>query len=121
MLLFIKNTGDIMRIGIIGSENLNISVDRFIPPYTSYVLTGDGDGINKNVEKYANEHNLPIKIFRPNFQKFGQNALTIRNKHLSVQAEMLVIIWDGKSNILRTTIEYAKNIRKPLKVFLIKN
>lgn len=110
-----------MRVGIIGSENLNISVDRFIPPYASYILTGDDEGVNKNVEKYAREHNLPVNVFKPDFQRFGQNAQIIRNKHLSVQAEMVIIIWDGKSNILKTTIEYAKNIRKQIKVFLIKN
>ena len=110
-----------MRVGIIGSENLNVSVDRFIPPFASYILTIDGDGINKNIEKYAREHNLPVNVFKPDFQKFGQNAPIIRNKHLSVQAEMLIVVWDGNSNILKTTIEYAKNIRKPIKVFLIKN
>jgi hypothetical protein len=110
-----------MRIGIMGSENLNISVDKFIPSYASYILTGDGEGINKNVEQYARERNLPVNVFKPNFEKFGQNARLIRNKHLSVQAEMVIIIWDGKSNMLRETIEYAKNIRKQLKVFLIKN
>ncbi|MDR1628506.1 MAG: hypothetical protein LBR79_07040 [Oscillospiraceae bacterium] len=110
-----------MRIGIMGSENLNISVDKFVPQYASYILTIDGEGINKNVEQYAREHNLPINIFKPDFQKFGQNAELIRNKHLSVQSEMIIIVWDGKSEMLRATIEYAKNIRKRLKVFLIKN
>ena len=110
-----------MQVGIIGSENLNISVDKFIPSDASYILTGDGEGINKSVEKYARERNLPVRVFKPDFQKFGKNAEAIRNKHLSVQADRLIIIWDGKSDILKTTIEYAKSIRKQIRVFLIKS
>ena len=110
-----------MVVGIIGSENLDMPIDSFIPPYASCILTGDGEGINKNVEKYAIEHNLPCKVFRPDFQRFGQNARAIRNKHLSIQAQMMIIIWDGKSEILKSTIEYAKNVKKKIKVFLVKN
>ena len=78
------------------------------------IVSGGARGADILGEKYASENNLPVKIFKPDWDyidvpkykikknKFGKlynvGAGFERNEEMAKYADALIAIWDGKSN-----------------------
>ena len=61
------------------------------------VVSGGARGVDKLGEIYASRFNLPIFIFKANWDKHGKKAGILRNIEMARNAEALLAIWDGKS------------------------
>lgn len=61
------------------------------------IVSGTARGADKFGENYAKEMLLPIKRFKPDWDKFGKSAGMIRNRQMADYATHLILIWDGKS------------------------
>ena len=78
------------------------------------VVSGTANGVDKLGEQYANENNIPIKRFVPNWKGLGKKAGFVRNRQMGDYAKenngILVAFWDKQSKGTKGMIDYAKKI-----------
>lgn len=86
--------------------------------FITEVVSGGAKGVDQLGEKYAQRHQIPIKKFLPDWNKFGRRAGPLRNTQMGDYAQALIAIWDGHSRGTKNMIEYAT--KKGLKVFIYK-
>ena len=80
------------------------------------IISGGATGADALAERYAKDNNLPLAIFRANWEKHGKAAGPIRNQIIIENCEQLVAFWDGQSKGTSHTIKTAKAKGKPTKV-----
>lgn len=94
-----------MTIAVVGSRGFN-DYDRlsdFLDTLDAFcaitgISTGDADGADALARRYAAEHNLPLQIFTPEWDRFGKRAAFIRNEKIWEAADAEgVAFWDGSS------------------------
>lgn len=76
----------------------------------STVISGGAKGADALGERYADEMNLNLKIFRADWEKNGRAAGPIRNRKMAENAEALIALWDGKSRGTKNMIETATKL-----------
>ena len=95
---------------------LKETLDNFQQEYGNIteVVSGGARGSDKLGEQYANENNIPIKRFVPDWQGLGKKAGHVRNRQMGDYAKeysgMLVAFWDKQSRGTKGMIEYANKI-----------
>ena len=96
---------------------LKETLDSFQQEYGNIteLVSGTAKGADKLGEKYANENNIPIKRFIPDWEGLGKKAGFVRNRQMGDYAKkhngMLVAFWDGESKGTKGMISYAKQIQ----------
>lgn len=94
-------------------------VDKFLSTYPSdsiEIVSGNARGADKLGERYAKEHNLPVKLFPANWDKYGKRAGYLRNQEMADYANMLIAFWDRKSKGTNHMINIAKKAGLIVKV-----
>lgn len=117
-----------MKIGIVGSrlftdykkfkEELLTWIEKDDNNIISSIISGNCNGSDKMAEKYAEEYNIPILIFKPNWKEFGRSAGPIRNSEIVNNSDHIIAFvskdsvgtWDtinkaNKQNISVTIIK----------------
>ena len=72
------------------------------------IVSGNARGADKLGERYAKEHNLPVKLFPANWDKYGKRAGYLRNQEMANYSDMLIAFWDEKSKGTKHLIDIAK-------------
>lgn len=72
------------------------------------IVSGNARGADKLGERYAKEHNLPVKLFPANWDKYGKSAGYLRNQEMANYADVLIAFWDEKSKGTKHMIDIAK-------------
>ena len=108
-----------MRVAIVGSRDLSVDIEKYIPENTTEIVSGGARGIDTLAERWADQHNIPKLILKPDYDNYGRSAPIRRNKTIVSAADMVVAIWDGKSRGTKFTIDYAKKCGIPVKIVLI--
>ena len=72
------------------------------------IVSGNARGADKLGERYAKEHNLPVKLFPANWDKYGKQAGYLRNQEMANYADVLIAFWDEKSKGTKHMIDIAK-------------
>jgi hypothetical protein len=101
--------------GITDYNKLKEAVDRCGFVITE-VVSGGARGVDQMGERWAREHNIPIKQFIPDWNKHGKAAGLIRNVEMSNYAEAVIVLWDGSSRGSKHMYDTA--IKKGLTVHL---
>ena len=107
-----------MKIAIIGSRNLQIEIDNYIPKGATEIITGGARGIDTLAYRYAQKHNIPCRIYPPIYEIYGRSAPIIRNKQIVENSDIVIAFWDGVSRGTKFTIDYAKKTNKKVEVHL---
>ncbi len=108
-----------MKIAVVGSRNfqdytlLKNTLKNFD---INQIISGGARGADTLAEDYAREKHIPVKIFYPDWQKFGKAAGFIRNKDIVKNSDMVIAFWDGQSRGTRSSIELAKQYGKNVKI-----
>lgn len=106
-----------MRIIIAGGRNfkdyelLKHECDKIISTYNiknPEIISGNAKGADLLGEKYADENNLTVHHFLPNWFKYGRSAGIRRNKQMAENSDMLIAFWDGKSKGTKNMINQAE-------------
>jgi hypothetical protein len=61
------------------------------------IVSGAARGADKLGERYAKEHDLPIKQFPADWNNYGKQAGYLRNKQMAEYATHCICFWDGIS------------------------
>ena len=111
-----------MKVIVAGGRDFNDykllkeTLDNFQQEYGNIteVVSGTAKGSDKLGEQYANENNIPIKRFVPDWEGLGKKAGHVRNRKMGDYAKehngMLAAFWDKQSRGTKGMIDYAKNI-----------
>lgn len=94
-----------MKLVIAGSRGLNPQVSEIeqyisvnsITGITEIVSGGCGNSPDMSAIGYARLHNIPYKIFKPDWDANGLAAGPMRNREMAEYGDALLLIWDGKS------------------------
>jgi len=109
-----------MKILIAGSRSIrSFELDKYIPENTECIISGGAEGIDALAEEYADKKKIEKLILRPNYDIYGRAAPIKRSYDMVDIADKIIIIWDGKSNGTRRTIQYAKRRGKDLTVITV--
>lgn len=80
------------------------------------VVSGTCKGVDKLGEAWAKANGIPIKEFKPDWDRHGLAAGPIRNREMAKYADALIALWDGKSKGTKNMIEEARE--RGLKVYV---
>ena len=113
-----------MKLAVIGSRDFNDYatlvkfIDQLRKEYNiTHIVSGGANGADKLSEKYARENNIPIEIYRPDWERFGKSAGYIRNTDIWNHSDMGVAFWDGESKGTSHSFKIAKSQGKKLFIF----
>lgn len=108
-----------MKVAIIGSRDLEVNIEKYVPYGTTVIISGGARGIDSMAEKFADDNNIKKIIFKPDYEKYGRRAPLLRDKLIVDEAELIIAIWDGKSLGTKFTIDYARKKSKKIEVFIV--
>jgi len=114
--------GLIMITAVIGSRNftdykLLESTLESLPEITQ-IVSGGAKGADSLAKTYAEQHQLPLVIFKPDWKQYGKGAGIVRNRQIIDAAQMVVAFWDGVSKGTASSLALAK--AKGIPVHIIK-
>ena len=78
------------------------------------IVSGGCRGTDKLAEKYAQEKNIPVKTYIPNWKKYGKAAGPIRNDLIIENSDKVIAFWDQVSKGNLSSINLAKQMNKEL-------
>ena len=102
-----------MKLIVVGSRSIeNFDLSKYISKEVSLIISGGAKGVDTLAEKYADKHGISKLILRPNYNLYEKAAPILRNKQMVEICDSVLIVWDGKSNGTKYTIDYAKKCGK---------
>jgi len=78
----------------------------------THIISGGATGTDTLAERYSNEHNIPITIIKPDWNRYGKSAGPIRNRKIVEQSDVIIAFWDYKSRGTKSTIDICKELNK---------
>lgn len=105
------------KILVAGSRKINNQefvfriLDKHLKKYTSSIesiITGGAIGVDRLAMRWAKLRGFEYETYYPEFEKYGKKAPIIRNKIMVHFADIVIVIWDGKSKGSLSTINFAK-------------
>ena len=110
-----------MKIGVVGSrtfddyklltDTLEALVDNI-----EVIVSGGANGADKLAAKYAQNKNINLIEFLPQWQLHGRSAGIIRNRSIVQESDMILAFWDGLSKGTANTISRARKAGKTVRV-----
>lgn len=110
-----------MKIAIIGSRTFN-DFELLSNTVKSYcynneilpkiIVSGGAQGADTLAERFADENQLEMKIFYPNWEVLGKDACSARNTEIVEFADIVFAFWDGKSPGTNDSISKTKKLGK---------
>jgi len=97
-------------------QQLLLAISRIDWTITS-IVCGGARGVDSLGKKYADNNNIPIKFFIPDWARFSKGAGFIRNVSMAKNADALIALWDGKSRGTKHMIDTAKDHN--LRIFIL--
>ena len=77
------------------------------------IISGGAFGADKLGEKLAKRHSIPVKLFKPDWKKYGKAAGPIRNRKMAEYASnkngVLIALWDDSSKGTKYMIKAARD------------
>ena len=67
---------------------------------------------------YAMANGIKLVEFLPDYALFGKRAPIIRDKQIAEYADMGFAFWDGSSKGTVHTVNFFKELRKPVRIFV---
>ena len=110
-----------MKVGVIGSrtfkdyELLKKTLASF---EITQIISGGASGADTIAEWYAFEKKIPLKVFRPDWKKFGKRAGFLRNTDIVKNSEHVIAFHNGESRGTMDSIQKAKDLGIPVTVII---
>lgn len=106
-----------MKIAIIGSRNLTgVDIQQYISPNCTEIVSGGARGVDTLAAEYAQQNNIPITVFKPDYEKYGRAAPIVRNRKIVDYADEVLAFWDGCSKGTLSVIQYCNKIGRPCNI-----
>ncbi len=76
------------------------------------IICGGVEGEQSLGEKYANEYNIPVQIYHPETDKYGEDAILKMNQEIIKNCDALTIDTVSRSKEKIPTINFAREMKK---------
>ena len=109
-----------MKVAVIGSRTLTVTdsqLAELLPAGTTEIISGGAVGVDTAAELYADTQRISKHIILPDYGQYGRRAPTVRDMRIVRLADIVVAIWDGTSTGTAFSIQYARELGKPVRVF----
>ena len=110
-------------LGIVGTRNPKIPFEEFCKFLKGYnpdlIVSGGAKGIDSYAEEYARMKAIPVKIFLPEYSKYGKSATFIRNQQIIDSATRLIAFPSIESKGTYDSIRRAERSNKEIKIIQI--
>lgn len=103
--------------GAIIYEGIDLFINEHGEP--DLIIEGGATGVDRIAGEYAHDHNIPLQIFKVDWNKYGRAAGPIRNEEMAKYGTHLLAFWDGKSRGTKNMIDTAERYRLNVRVRLI--
>lgn len=108
-----------MKVAIIGSRNLTVKdLEDYLPLDVTEIVSGGADGIDECARLYAQEKNLKLTEFLPEYEKYRRAAPLKRNLKIIGYADLVLAFWDGKSRGTKHVIDNCIKQNKRVMVYI---
>lgn len=74
------------------------------------IVSGGAKGADSLGDRFAKENDIPIKLFLPDWDKYGKSAGFRRNQLIVGNCDVVFAFWDGKSKGTQHSINIAKEL-----------
>jgi hypothetical protein len=81
------------------------------------VVSGGAVGVDRLGEEWAATHNIPVRQFIAEWDRYGKAAGIYRNNDMAQYADALIAVWDGKSRGTLHMINSMVTLKKPVYVY----
>jgi hypothetical protein len=105
-----------MNVGVVGSRSFNDypllekTLNNIIENKEDVtIVSGGARGADTLAERYANENQLELVVFKAEWDKYGKGAGFIRNKVIWDNMDICIAFWDGKSKGTKHSIDVYHN------------
>ena len=114
-----------MNIAIVGGRDfsdytlLKESLSAYISIYSGIpdnIVSGGAKGADTLAAQFAAEMDIPLLVFKPDYQTYGRGATLVRNTHIIEHADVVFAFWDGQSKGTKDSITKAKKLQKELHI-----
>ena len=75
---------------------------------TDEIVSGGAQGVDTWAEHWANDHAVPIRIYKPDWKRYGKSAGFKRNHNIIKDSTTTIAFWDGKSKGTEHSIGLAQ-------------
>lgn len=105
-----------MKVAIIGSGDHVAQIGQYLPAQTTLIITDGEKGLGMLAKYYGLRYQIDtLTVWLDD--RFGFFAPLIRTMKMIRQADLVVAICGRKHTGLRLSIQYAKLIHKPIKIY----
>lgn len=115
-----------MKLAIVGSREINnygIIEEKIKSNYDigsiQMIISGGARGVDQLAEIFAKKYKIELKVYNPDWNTYGVKAAFIRNTLICENSDQIVAFWDGKSKGTKMTLDIAKRLGKPIRLFII--
>lgn len=116
------NLDEPVRVAVVGSRGItDVDLSKYLPENCCLIVSGGARGVDTIAEQYAKSCGIETLIIRPNYEKYGRSAPIRRNDMIVDNADVVLAFWDGSSHGTKYTIDYAKRMGKPVKIYVPKS
>lgn len=107
-----------MKVAIVGSRGIaSADIGRLLPPNTTEIISGGAKGVDTLAQLYAREHEIPVRVFLPDYKRYGRAAPLKRNEQIAQACDLLIALWDGASRGTAHIIAFTEKLGKPVCVY----
>lgn len=82
-------------------------------------VSGACRGADRLGELYAQKHGYAIERYPADWERYGKAAGPIRNQQMVNISDYIICFWDGKSRGTKSTIDFARLVKKPIRIKFI--
>lgn len=112
-----------MKIGVVGCRHFNDYrfLKAILVKHTKLgehsIVSGGAKGADSLAKKYAQEFNIPIEEFFPDWNRHGRSAGPRRNKQIVDASDIIIAFWNGRSMGTASTVGLAVKVKKPVYIY----
>lgn len=110
-----------MKVAIVGSREYRHldAVEQFVweCERTTVIVSGGAAGVDRAAVNEAKRLHMPYEEHLPDWNGHGRKAGAIRNQAIVKSADEVVAFWDERSKGTKITMDMARMMGKPLRVF----
>lgn len=109
-----------MKILIAGSRTITdinillkvIKISGYKITSSDEIVSGGARGVDTLAEIYAKKNNIPITIFKADWDKYGRSAGVIRNYEMAKYCDVGIVIHNGSNgsiNMVKNLIKFGRD------------
>ena len=118
MHIIIAGCRDFNDYSVVEKEVMNY-IGKCIGKIEIEIISGGASGVDALGERFAKEHNLPLKVVPADWKTYGRSAGPRRNEKMARMAGTLIAFWDGQSRGTKNMIETAQKLGLRVKIVKI--